>query len=164
MSKVSLEMILELCLHFLGVICLYVITILLLFSTLTCVQGHGVSVSANQALYLLEKAVRRGFGEAIASMGILKLRGKLYATNLSEASRLLKKALKMNVFEAKESLAACYQWGIRVEYDPVQAFELFSDAFNGGDLLCTVELANCYDNGLASRKIGKKQLKYTKDA
>lgn len=72
---------------------------------------------------------------------------KLTPSSYGEAARLLGKAESMGVFAAKQSYGLCYAFGLGVERNPVKAFELFKESFQGGNLSATAQLANCYDTG-----------------
>lgn len=111
---------------------------------------------------LLDKAVNRDSEEAMAEVGNMKLHGKFYPTNHRAASRLFRKAMAKNVFSVKESLATCYQFGIGVDVDHVQAFQFYNEAFHGGIPFCTVHLANCYDLGIGVKQDPKEATKIYK--
>ena len=80
----------------------------------------------------------------------MKLHGKHTSANHIEATRLMKKAVSIDVFAANDNLARHYNKGVGFERNSRKTFELLREVFYKGDLLTSVDLATCYEQGLVS--------------
>ena len=109
--------------------------------------GHGVEKDGLQCVKYCREAVDGGSGEAMETLGFLKLHGKILPTDYSGAYQYLKKAEKKGVSLSKASLAKCYDRGIGEDRNPVKAFQQYRECFDDGQLVTATELAHCYDTG-----------------
>lgn len=117
--------------------------------------GQGIAANTSEAIKYYEKAAYLKDEEAILMLGTIYSDGKIIKQNYSKAIDNFRKLINLKSpigYRALLHLAECYYLGNGIDKDDLQAFSLFQQAAQGGNILAICRLADCYYLGEGTKE------------
>jgi len=94
--------------------------------------GEGVVQNYAQAIYLHQKAARKGYPDSITRLGYMRIHGEGFPKNEKLGVSYLRKAIKLGGVRALCELGKCYEYGTGVPRNWKKAMELYEQSSKAG--------------------------------
>lgn len=94
--------------------------------------GEGVVQNYAQAIYLHQKAARKGYPDSITRLGYMRIHGEGFPKNEKLGVSYLRKAIKLGGARALCELGKCYEYGTGVPKNWKKAMELYEQSAEAG--------------------------------
>ncbi len=127
-------------------------------------MAYGTDFDEEEAIKWAEKGVAQGNDMAVFLRGTYYEYGNGIYQNFEKALTFYKMAAALDYPRAKGYLACMYADWICFHTDSKKAFKLWLEAYEGGEVWCSVHLFECYLYGIGTKKNLKKAKKYLKVA
>lgn len=94
--------------------------------------GEGVEKNYAQAIYLHQKAARKGYPDSITRLGYMRIHGEGFPKNEKLGVSYLRKAIKLGGARALCELGKCYEYGTGVPKNWNKAMQLYEKSAEAG--------------------------------